>query len=163
MAEFQSIDTLIASYKETMQLMQEKLRFEFKNIISKIFEQAPALNAIVWIQYTPYFNDGEQCLFNVHSPNFTNAEKEEDLDCIYWGEYSGDNKSIMCLNGDENLKYFNDKELEFAKKIKFEDCIKLSDIMTSNEMENVMLSMFGNHVRVIATRNGFAISEFDHD
>jgi hypothetical protein len=40
---------------------------------------------------------------------------------------------------------------------------KFSGIIQSSEMEGVMEAMFGNHVRVVATRDGFDVEEYDHD
>jgi hypothetical protein len=33
----------------------------------------------------------------------------------------------------------------------------------SSEMEDIMLEMFGDHVKVVATRNGFDVEDYDHD
>ncbi len=48
-------------------------------------------------------------------------------------------------------------------EIDFDSCVQLGKLMESNEMEGVMLATFGDHVKVIATRDGFDIQEYDHD
>lgn len=44
-----------------------------------------------------------------------------------------------------------------------ESCDQFAKMITCSEMTDVMLAMFGNHVRIVATRDGFDIEEFDHD
>jgi hypothetical protein len=36
-------------------------------------------------------------------------------------------------------------------------------MIQSSEFEDVMLAMFDNHSKVIATRDGFDVEEYDHD
>lgn len=37
-----------------------------QELSAPIFQQYPDLEAFRWTQYTPYFNDGEPCVFNAH-------------------------------------------------------------------------------------------------
>ena len=157
------MNALISSFREFKQTIQEKLKVEFKLVISKLFENNPELKAIVWTQYTPYFNDGDECVFRVGEVGFTNAIEEEDLNNIGWGEYEGDNENIVCFTSYFNIKYANKKEKEYLNLIDVEACKQLGSFMTSSEMEDVMLATFGNHVRVVATREGFSVEEYQHD
>jgi hypothetical protein len=45
----------------------------------------------------------------------------------------------------------------------FETFKAFGQLMTSSEMKDVLLATFGDHVRVVVTREGFSIDEFDHD
>jgi hypothetical protein len=42
-------------------------------------------------------------------------------------------------------------------------CALFSKAVGSSEMEDVMQAMFGDHVKVIATREGFDVEDYDHD
>lgn len=159
-----NMNELIESFTSFKQTIQEKLKKEFKTIISKLFEQNSELKAIVWVQYTPYFNDGDPCIFQIGDVSFTNATGN-DLQDIHWGEYDGKNKDVRVLSTYTTLtgKWARDEDKEYAKLIDFETCKKVGQLMTSEEMKDVMLATFGDHVKVIATREGFTIEEYDHD
>ena len=43
------------------------------------FEKHPEVKAIAWVQYTPYFNDGEPCEFGVRDAYAADSD-EHDLD-----------------------------------------------------------------------------------
>jgi hypothetical protein len=42
-------------------------------------------------------------------------------------------------------------------------CNAFSRMICSSEMEDVMKAMFGDHVKVVATREGFDVDDYDHD
>ena len=160
----ENMNDMILSFRTFKEEIQTKLKTEFKKIISTLFEQNPKLNAIVWTQYTPYFRDGDPCVFSVEEVSFTNATGD-GLNDINWGEYDGKNKDVACLTSYFNPKnkWETDANRVFATEIDFESCKKLTNLMESNEMSDVMLATFGDHVKVVATREGFDIQEYDHD
>src|SRR5690349_7857045 len=41
----------------------------FKEKASGLFEKYPTLKSFGWAQYTPYFNDGDECIFGVNDEN----------------------------------------------------------------------------------------------
>jgi hypothetical protein len=53
--------------REMARLQDMALRFMSVDL-KPIFKKYPKINAIGWNQYTPYFNDGEECEFEVHEP-----------------------------------------------------------------------------------------------
>ena len=140
MTYIDDMNEIIKSFSEYKQTVQEKLKKDFKAIITKLFEENSELKAIVWEQYTPYFNDGDPCNFGLTEVVFTNATGD-DLDDISYGSYDGENEDV-CVFSEYN---------------------EVERLMTSSGMEDVMLATFGDHVRVVATREGFSISRFDHD
>ena len=38
--------------------------------MDKIFDTFPEVKSVSWTQYTPYFNDGEECTFSAHIDYF---------------------------------------------------------------------------------------------
>ena len=159
-----NMNEIIKSFTEYKQTVQEKLKKEFKAIITKLFEENSELKAIVWEQYTPYFSDGDPCIFRVNEVAFTNATGD-DLDDIRYGEYDGENEDVRALSSyfTPNSQWSRKEDNEYAKLIDFETFKAVGQLMTSSEMKDVMLTTFGDHVRVVATREGFSIDEFDHD
>ena len=60
--------------------------------------------------------------------------------------------------------YYKEDAAKIAKGgVDVASCELLDKILQSSEMEDVMLAMFDNHVRVIATRTGFDVDEYEHD
>lgn len=60
----------LSEYKRIKEETRKRLEAEGVNIITRelgqFFERVPQLKSLHWRQYTPYFNDGEPCVFRVH-------------------------------------------------------------------------------------------------
>jgi len=160
---------LIKDQEELRKQFQERAQSLFKNITKEFFNKNPGITGVVWTQYTPYFNDGDTCEFSVNDCTFTNAPVDE-LDDVRWGDYNGETEGVWAtenvphvLNSDSQY-YKEMRELIMSKGgIDAESCQLLSDAICSGEMEDVMRAMFGDHVKVIATREGFDVDDYDHD
>ena len=135
---------------------QEKATSLFKQVTTNFFEQNPGIKAIVWNQYSPYFNDGDECVFSVNEPYFTNAEGEELENVSCWGEYEGEDDDIF-VEGAWSLGKEPHEGVNAASVKWFSDTIQSSDL------EPILYDMFDNHVSVTATINGFEVTECDHD
>lgn len=160
-------DKLISDQAELKRQFQERAQALFKNITKEFFDKNPGVTAFVWTQYTPYFNDGETCEFNVNEVTFTNAPDPEN---VRWEEYEGDEEGVWTAT---NVKYALESDREWYKEtadlirksggVNAASCELMSRAISSSEMEDVMLAMFGDHVKVIATREGFEVDDYDHD
>jgi hypothetical protein len=150
----EKVDSFIERQKVFREQYLIEARALFKEIISYVFEKNPNINSIKWIQYTPYFNDGDECVFSVHEPSFTNAVEDDDLDNISYGEYNGDNEDIF--------SYYAYRAEDNKDVIDPESIIMFNDFVM-HEVEDILRDMFGDHVEVIATREGFKVQEYDHD
>lgn len=163
-AEF---DKLLEERAELQKRFQAKAQDLFKQTTKEFFDKNPAITAIFWTQYTPYFNDGDTCEFSVHEPYFTNANEEQIEDVTRWGEYQGEDEGVW-----SETDWFFTSDSEYARKqradknfegIDVQSLSKFSSLIQSADMEDVMEAMFGDHVRVTATRNGFNVDDCDHD
>jgi hypothetical protein len=109
-------------------------------------------------------------VFNVNTPTFTNATGNDLRDVTGYGEYDGDNDDIWAV---DNLKYVLNSGRDYYESdrrkilagpaVDVESCDLFSSMIQSSEFEDVMLAMFDNHSKVIATRDGFDVEEYDHD
>jgi hypothetical protein len=156
----QEFDNLLAEQAEIAKRFQLKAQELFKETTKEFFEKNPAVTAIIWTQYTPYFNDGDTCEFGVNEPYFTNAKNLEDV--TRWGEYEGEDETEWSETS-WGFKYEGDRKNRTFEGIDKASIDKFSALIQSSDMESVMLAMFDNHVRVTATRNGFDVDEYDHD
>src|SRR5690606_21390803 len=67
-----NIYKIIDDFKEIKKFADEKKKELNKEILDKftealhgVFNQLPKLKCFTWIQYTPFYNDGDECVFEV--------------------------------------------------------------------------------------------------
>lgn len=170
MSKLQSaFDQLINDQAALRRKFQDQAQGLFKEITKEFFDNNPGVTGVVWTQYTPYFNDGDICEFSVGELTFTNAPADE-LSEIRWGEYEGETEGIWAA---DNIGYVFESDREYYQNTKnmilaaggidAESCKLFASAVGSSEMEDVMQAMFGDHVKVIATRAGFDVKDYDHD
>lgn len=139
MGRFDAIKDLKAKYKKEAKAKGAKL---VKEELTELFNSFPKLQAIRWRQYTPYFNDGEECIFH-----FREIEAKAD-GLTKWVDSNGFTESI-----DEY-----DATLELA----------INKINKEFEgIEDVLKEAFGDHQEVTVSRDGDSIKveseDYDHD
>lgn len=164
---------LVEQQRELAKQFQVTAQALFKETTKEFFEKNPAVKAVVWTQYTPYFNDGSECVFDVNDPTFTNAEGADLNEVTGWGEYEGDNEKVWACEGWSISRLYDDSKdwLADTRKAIEESgtvldvamCDEFANLLTSGDMTDVMEAMFGNHVKVVATKDGFDVEEYDHD
>lgn len=162
------ISELKAKYAAIKKEMQENGETALKEVFSEFFEKHPEVMAIVWTQFTPYFNDGDACTFSVHEPSF-----KIDLDHI---EKLDEKVKKNLFRHDDEDEYRNDPynvyescyySAIYSLKQKTDDQNSfIQDAKLVEEafgLEEIFEGVFGDHVKVIATRKGFEIEEYRHD
>lgn len=136
--------------RELKEQYTKKLRAEGKAVIQSVlkifFEANPKILALKWRQYTPYFNDGDACYFHVRSIDCQLAEEA----CQEFKYTDGDGWSS------DGYYAFDSKSPMYA--VMFE-------LHTQFQQSEDLLEMaFGDHVRVVATRDGnIDVSRYDHE
>ena len=139
-----------------------------------LYEKYPDLKSIHWTQYTPYFNDGDECEFGVHEICFTYGadETEEDLEPydsnIYplYSEATVNMWAERAKNASYAIKYRDDAiawRKENPELAEFADDFDKFQTAVGNIPDDVMKATFGNHVMVQITRDNLIIEEYDHD
>jgi len=124
-----------------------------KELFKEFFDKYPRAESIAWRQYTPYFNDGDPCYFSVHEMTLEMNEDEEESD---EDEDEDEDEDDYDDEGYDSysLRHSDDPAL----KQMGEDFMYLEDIP-----DDVMEHVFGDHVKVTATREGFDVAEYNHD
>lgn len=149
-----SIETLVAEYTKTKEEFVEKSKNAMRTAFNEFFDANPDIDKITWTQYTPYFNDGDPCVFGVQEMYFTLDKDEVDIN-----ELDYQDEEYRCYSDffwDDNGKRFDPVAEYRAEFKKFTQQIgKLPD--------EIFLNTFGDHVRVIASRSGFDVQEYEHD
>lgn len=134
--------------------VEQKPGEEFLPLLDAVLGQ-PNVHSVRWTQYTPYFNDGEPCIFRINEASVKLVQDNPDLiandfgylDTYAMRDYSGGyGKSVSILPGLKNL-YLALNALN-SQIDHFEDFLRES---------------FGDHAEVTALSNGFDVEFYEHD
>lgn len=125
----------------------------------KELEFPPGIDSVSWTQYTPYFNDGDTCVFRVNC----------DIDYLYInGESVDDSELAGKLNKEEykinpiTKKYELDINLNYDEKVG-EFANTFVDLINKFP-EEVLEEAFGDHVRVTLKSDGSITTDsYEHD
>lgn len=155
--------TTIQEIREAKQKYLTMVQDEGKAILKKTFKEffdaSPGVKAVTWRQYTPYFNDGDPCEFSAHDFElvFKGDASKEDEGYGYEGPCpDGFSREVRgCLPGWRDT---TDAQYEEAgvSKAAFETLKECHD-------DELLETVFGDHVEVTATREGFTVDEYDHE
>jgi len=141
---------LTLEIEELKKTYKEKAKAALLNdVFPGFFKSHPEIKAVYWCQYTPYFNDGDPCVFNVGEVCLSNIEDFESNDNFdgYYESYI-DGKYTWELD---------DKKLET-------DFSVVAAFISSNK--NLMLDLYGDHSTIVIHNSDpieASVSEYDHD
>lgn len=130
MKKLTEIVNTLNSYVKKIEEAKEEYRKAGKSLFQEaadvFFAEFPEVKAVVWNQYTPYFNDGDPCYFRIGDIYMVGEGYDED---DMGDAYSYEESPIK--NQSKKLeKAFN----EFSKLI--------------NQNDDLMESLFDDHVTV---------------
>lgn len=125
------------------------------------------VHSVRWRQYTPYFNDGDACVFNVHEPEVLLTsealfdEDEDDYDQTKWrSTYDlwsygpGDSWEERRNNSVYEIDGVNTEEVER----------RLGALGHEMNYHDVLLhKKFGDPAEVIYDGEKFTVEHYDHD
>lgn len=148
--------------KDEIKELKEKARRAaiktFEDEAASIFEKFPTLTAFGWTQYTPYYNDGDTCVFS--GPYdvdylFDGEEPTEDNCYIDWTHEAIGFSDYYT----ERMKADTDNEVLGNQNLAMLAVSELVAIFDDDDWEQ----MFGDHARVFVTKSGSFTVEYDHD
>lgn len=120
---------------ERVALVQAQGQAALGGAFKELFEKHETLESVTWAQYTPYFNDGDSCMFSVHG--FRNAKTTD---------------------GEEH------EEPSYGDKLSPAIVADLKAIENAiRGLGSTMELIFGDHKEITASRNGFSVDDCDHD
>jgi len=162
------LDALIANHEQMKLQFQTQAQDLFKELAKEFWDKNPGLTAVKWTQYTPYFNDGDACVFGVNDVVFTNAPADELNEVSPWGDYEGESEDVFVTS---NIGYIMNSDRDWHKRER-DALLKLGDTIDTascdefaqavSHLDDVMLAMFGDHVQVTMTREGFDVDNKCH-
>lgn len=146
------LEKLIENHIKAKKQFTDAAKKAFKEYLKEFFDANSEIKVIKWVQFTPYFNDGDECVFNVHDIVFSNSNAENVSE---WGELNDECEGEFAFQGTWGIP----DELKSKAKV----YANLNEIICSVEMENILRDMFGDHVSVTCTRKGIDVNDYQHD
>lgn len=146
----------LKAFNEKKKALVEELRKDFPGLIKPLLEESQLINSISWTQYTPYFNDGDECVFRSNACDFginggLYGENHDENGTEFWRKeaYSYIHKKYM-PNDD-----YNENEAKIHEG--------LSEIL-GEIPDEFYEELFGNHVKITIFKDGtIDIEEYNHD
>lgn len=153
--------------KDEMKKLRDEARVKVKSFflkgMNKIFEMYPEVKTVSWRQYTPYFNDGEECTFSAHVSDFYVNGRDNYGDTMY-GYDEDDFEGENVLKKEEmEYDWVNGKKVyknPGSKSIKIYEAI---DSFLNQLDDDDYKTMFGDHAIVIVKKDEVVVEEYDHD
>lgn len=152
------IKTKMEAMRDELKVLGEKL---FREGSQDIFDGFPGLTSFSWTQYTPYFNDGDECVFGVnhysvalrYGQSEEEAEEEENEGTFdsYSAKYADPSVELPSY-----LSQYKDKRWLF-------EAGGLTESLIAGVDDDTMKALFGDHVRVTVTRQGVETEYYEHD
>lgn len=170
-----ALNAFNAARQELMKDLQDKLKSSFK----KFFELNPEIQSIEWTQYTPYFNDGEECIFSVNEM-FFRLVGDDDSDLYdLESKYTVSSYALDIISGKYTSAYYS-KERALREVAETEELIKSLNVtperikeleqnfknfkdVLSKLNDDVYEDVFGDHALITATKDGFEVEYYEHD
>lgn len=116
-----------------------------------------------WRQYTPYFNDGDACVFGASGVWVrTVHDADEDID-TYELEVSDTHPSLGNQKYDSAQRRFMTYANERNDAGRFDRCDALSSAIDSGAFDDVPLEAFGDHAEITVRRDGISVATYEHE
>ncbi|WP_433233834.1 hypothetical protein [Actinomadura nitritigenes] len=136
---------------------------EFSPILQAVLDD-PTIVEFGWRQYTPYFNDGDPCVFGAYGVWVrTDADEQDadqyDLEVDYHHPTLG--RRPRAYNS--GTREYEDEPYEGPDEARHDRCRALHEAVESGEFHDVLLEAFGDHAEVTVRREGIRVEFYSHD
>lgn len=162
------------------------LRPKFQAAFTAFFERFPKLEEINFTAYTPYFNDGDECIYSVNEPymtacgiseidEYTAGSVANAAEFLATGKIPAKVQSAYDSWANRNYKsaeaYLRAGSADYLD-LPADDLAELTKIVAiypevqkiiGGVPDDVMKGMFGDHVKIVINRDGAEAEEYDHD
>lgn len=145
MGAFEEYKVAEEAYSNARKRMLELVGPAFHEGADELFRTYPTLKSFGWQQYTPYFNDGDACVFSAHtdSPLVNACRYDILLDKAYpYDEYERDDEST-----EEEVDSMVIAVVNFLEKFP----------------EEVLLEEFGDHAEIQVRPSSIEVFACCHD
>jgi hypothetical protein len=173
----EQIKAELEAFNKKKQDLVEQLRKEFPAMFKELFEQSEIIKSISWTQYSPYFNDGDECTFSAYTDDlYVNGDYSDDVDFISPYNYGKIQTEEDMVNNDlladkVNRSWYKGKQIgQDGLVINPDYNEKEANIYTqfvdilSSIPEEFLEDLFGNHAQITINSDGtISVDGYDHD
>ncbi len=148
-----SFDALNEKLAEMQKKFTEEGSKLFEEICKEVFEAYPELYSFSWTQYTPYFADGDECIFGVNEVSRING----------FSDYDEDEEEDQTTESGEAL--FNIFEgYSYDGKNRETKIVKELNKFIQSAPDDILKAIYGDHCRVTIYRDkAVNVEEYEHD
>lgn len=158
----------LARARKNYQDMLESLGGDAQKAIAEyLVPHIPEGCLVRWRQYTPYFNDGEACVFSAGNPEIVPIEVSEEIDGVYCDDWSlrgygmPDREVTITRPDGTSHSYLHPGRPE-KHGITRDAALQFLEAWTSLP-DDMLLHAFGDHVSCSIRKDGtFTIKDYDH-
>lgn len=127
---------------------------------TEFFDKFPEVRAIRWVQYAPYFNDGNPCIFRMREMGVRTVESEKAA-----GNPTEPIETTTYIDNDERTDCGENGETLFISVYESDDSPLMQALRGLWELiaDDIAKAVFGDHVCVLATRAGFHTESYSHN
>src|SRR5574343_365503 len=120
----------------------------FKECTDELFSKFPTLESFGWVQYTPYFNDGAECLFSVNRDYLQVNGLESETFTTYQlidGKYRSvpnievdpdGSLTMMAKSIKDSLSIFDDEDFKFIFGDHCQVTVESDEIFVDNYVQD---------------------------
>ena len=142
--------------------VQQRPLGEFSPVIQAVLDDEH-MTEFGWQQYTPYFNDGDPCVFSAGTPWFrTDAEAPGDDDDLYKLQVDY-HPTLGTSRWDETARRHVAVELPADKAALSAKCQALAAAIEGGAFDDVLIDAFGDHADITIKRDGITVECYEHD
>lgn len=139
---------------------------EFTPLVQALLDD-PTIVEFGWYQYTPYFNDGEPCVFSAGELWVRLTTSPEDADTVDLSLRYPSERVEPHL-GEEKIKWIKkyseyETEYEGPDEERFQRALALHNAIDSGQFDDVLMDTFGDHAGVTVKRDRIAVEFYEHD
>lgn len=141
--------------------VQQRPLEEFSPLLQVILND-PHVTEFGWQQYTPYFNDGEPCVFGAGGVWIRTTDDSEDTPR---GELNINHhhRTLSPYRWNDNAGRYDHVGMTPYNTARWERCKALADAIESGAFDDVLLEAFGDHADITVEKTAITVERYEHD
>jgi hypothetical protein len=144
--------------------LEKAAKAAFREASAEVFAGNPQIVSFGWSQYTPYWNDGDACVFGANTGYPVVTFKAKDGKVVRYDEDAGEIAEVGTAAAEGGVEYSEDSGLDFEVYRKEADKYSkaVADFL-GDFGEDDLETMFGDHVLVTVTPKKVETEEYEHE
>lgn len=156
MTAIEQFNEKINAFEQQKKALIKSLKKDFKSVLKELFTTVPEIKTLYWTQYTPYFMDGDACVFSMNDIIVSNCDTEfvdypEDI--FGYADKEETQRLWACYVSSVGKYVKNPEHKELIKNV----------AQAFYDSEDLIKEVFGDHVRVICTKKGVKLEDYSNN